>query len=129
MKARAESGGERTRGGPTRRSSEREPADSLGDKSNVIGGWFPSLTFAFGNNSMSFPSPTAEETAQLRVVIEDFDTRTALQAALALAVLRGYQTFGAVSDYLGVPVSDLEEANRSLWGILHDSSTGKLWIK
>jgi hypothetical protein len=30
----------------TRRSSEREPADSLGGKSNVIGGWLPSLTFA-----------------------------------------------------------------------------------
>jgi uncharacterized C2H2 Zn-finger protein len=28
----------------TRRSSEREPADSLRDKSNVIGGWLPSLT-------------------------------------------------------------------------------------
>ena len=28
------------------RSSEREPADSLRDKSNVIGGWPPSLTFA-----------------------------------------------------------------------------------
>jgi uncharacterized protein len=29
------------------RSSEQEPADSLSDKSNVIGGWLPSLTFAF----------------------------------------------------------------------------------
>src|SRR5262245_5033495 len=28
-----------------RRCSEREPADSLGDKSNAIGGWLPSLTF------------------------------------------------------------------------------------
>src|SRR3990172_10824868 len=28
----------------TRRSSVREPAVSLSDKSNVIGGWFPSLT-------------------------------------------------------------------------------------
>ena len=27
----------------TRRSSEREPADSLKDKSNVIGGWLPSV--------------------------------------------------------------------------------------
>jgi hypothetical protein len=32
----------------TRRSSEREPAGSLRDKSNVIGGWLPSLTFTFG---------------------------------------------------------------------------------
>src|SRR5207249_6345960 len=33
----------------TKRCSEREPADSLGDKSNVIGGWLPSLTFTFDN--------------------------------------------------------------------------------
>jgi hypothetical protein len=26
-------------------SSTREPADLLGDKSNIIGGWLPSLTF------------------------------------------------------------------------------------
>jgi hypothetical protein len=32
----------------TRRSSEREPADSLRDKSDVRGGWLPSLTFALG---------------------------------------------------------------------------------
>jgi hypothetical protein len=32
---------------PTRRYSEREPADSLRDKFNVIGGWLPSLTFTF----------------------------------------------------------------------------------
>ena len=30
----------------TRRSSEREPADSLIGEFNVIGGWLPSLTFA-----------------------------------------------------------------------------------
>ena len=36
----------------TRRSSERAPADSLRDKFNVIGGWLPSLTFAFGDTMM-----------------------------------------------------------------------------
>jgi hypothetical protein len=30
----------------TRRCREREPADSLGDKWNVIGGWLLSLTLA-----------------------------------------------------------------------------------
>src|SRR6266446_4736467 len=35
----------RAHGSRTRRSSEREPADSLRDKSNAIGGWLPSLTF------------------------------------------------------------------------------------
>jgi hypothetical protein len=32
----------------TRRCSEREPAGSLADKSNAMGGWLPSLTFPFG---------------------------------------------------------------------------------
>ncbi len=32
------------------RCSEREPAGSLRDKSNVVGGWLPSLTFMFGNH-------------------------------------------------------------------------------
>jgi hypothetical protein len=41
---RSASAGER----PTRRSSEREPADSLRDKSNVTGGWLSSLTSSFG---------------------------------------------------------------------------------
>ena len=38
----------KNRGAEQRRCSEPEPADSLRDKSNVIGGWLPSLTFAFG---------------------------------------------------------------------------------
>ncbi|HXJ57354.1 MAG TPA: DUF6678 family protein [Verrucomicrobiae bacterium] len=38
--------GDLKRGQRTRRCSEREPADSLRDKFNVIGGWLPSLTFA-----------------------------------------------------------------------------------
>jgi len=29
----------------------REPADSLRDKSNVIGGWLLTLTFAFGSKT------------------------------------------------------------------------------
>ncbi len=38
------------------RSSEREPADSLRDKSNVIGGWLPSLTFALANSYQTMPT-------------------------------------------------------------------------
>jgi hypothetical protein len=43
--------GDQARERPTRRSSEREPADSLRDQSNGIGGWLPSLTFAFGDSN------------------------------------------------------------------------------
>src|SRR5258708_31638165 len=35
----------------TKRCSERKPADSLRNKSNVIGGWLPSLTFALAGKS------------------------------------------------------------------------------
>jgi gluconokinase len=38
-----------------RRCSEREPAGSLRDKSNVTGGWHPSLTFAFSKKTMKVP--------------------------------------------------------------------------
>jgi hypothetical protein len=38
-----------------RRSSERELADSRRDNSNVVDGWLPSLTFAFGTTGMSVP--------------------------------------------------------------------------
>src|SRR5262245_25585802 len=37
----------------TRRSSEREPAVSLRDKSNIIGGWLPSLTFSLGRRTIT----------------------------------------------------------------------------
>jgi hypothetical protein len=36
----------------TRGWSEREPAHSLRDRSNVIGGWLPSLTFKFAFTSV-----------------------------------------------------------------------------
>ncbi len=72
---------------------------------------------------------TQDEEASLRVVIEDYETRTETQVALALAVLRGHDSFTAASEYLGISEEELAEANRSLWGILLDSSTGKLWIK
>ena len=72
---------------------------------------------------------TQDEEASLKIVIEDYETRTETQLALALAVLRGYDTFETASVYLGIPQDELAEANRSLWGVLLDSSTGKLWIK
>src|SRR6266571_2509822 len=52
----------------TRRSSEREPADSLRDKSNVIGGWLPSLTFfVVPKGREGFVSSPQEFTQRLRV--------------------------------------------------------------
>ena len=38
-----------------RRSSEREPADSLRDKSDVIGGWLPSLTLVVDRTEAPIP--------------------------------------------------------------------------
>ena len=46
-----------------RRSSEREPADSLRDEFKVIGGWLPSLTFAFDEYPIdSWNSPSRIDT-------------------------------------------------------------------
>ena len=47
------------RGWRTRRCSEREPTDSLRDKSNVIGGWLPSLTLVLDKN-MKCPKCSAD---------------------------------------------------------------------
>jgi hypothetical protein len=79
--------------------------------------------------SMTYPDPTPEELKTLRIIVEDWDTRTPIQAALALAVLRGYDNYQAASDYLGATIPELEEAKKSLWGILYDGNTGKLWVK
>ena len=38
------------------RCSEREPADSLTDKSNVISGWLPSLTVVVRRNRLKMPT-------------------------------------------------------------------------
>jgi hypothetical protein len=77
----------------------------------------------------AYPSPTPDELKMLRTLIEEWNTRTPIQAALALAVLRGHNKYQAVSDYLGVSIPELEEAKKSLWGILYDRNTGKLWVK
>jgi hypothetical protein len=37
--------------GVSNRSSEREPTDSLRVRPDVIGGWLPSLTSAFGDET------------------------------------------------------------------------------
>jgi protein-S-isoprenylcysteine O-methyltransferase Ste14 len=49
--------------GRTRRSSEREPADSLRDESNVIGGWLPSLTFTLAVHT---PPPSQQRKTRLQ---------------------------------------------------------------
>jgi hypothetical protein len=56
---------EKRRGCPTRRCSEREPADSLRDKSNVIGGWLLSLTCVRCDRAMSAPA-TSQPSSNLR---------------------------------------------------------------
>lgn len=70
-----------------------------------------------------------EEEKSLRIVIEDWETRTVTQRALSVAVLRDFDTFPAAAEYLALPEKGLVDANQSPWGILHDHTTGKLWIK
>ena len=46
---------------PTRRSSEREPADSLTDKPDAVGGWLPSLTFSLNRHTAVTASASAKK--------------------------------------------------------------------
>src|SRR6185436_8798485 len=64
----------------TRRCSEREPADSLRDESNVIGGWLPSLTFALDTHGSIY-----EISTQLCFMI----TKTKEDAFFTVAILLG----------------------------------------
>jgi hypothetical protein len=45
---------------PNKTVQRREPADWLRDKSNVMGGWLPSLTFAFSTPLRSVENAAVE---------------------------------------------------------------------
>jgi hypothetical protein len=76
------------------RSNEREPADSLRDKSNVIGGWLPSLTSPFG---MSMSPDKIISEARARVIwgepspaVRDFLISNGVSVGVAAAKLKEF---------------------------------------
>lgn len=78
---------------------------------------------------MSLPTPTLDEERQLQIVIEDWETRTALQRAVCTALIRGNETPESIASYIGVPVDDVRTSLSGLWGVLLDRTTNKLWLK
>jgi hypothetical protein len=81
---------------PTKRSSEREPADSLGDKSNVIGGWLPSLTLALGKAARAMQMPTTLQPSLNWTRKSDMNTPLlTLATCLGLSCAASAQTYTA----------------------------------
>ena len=75
------------------------------------------------------PIPSAEEELILSRVIEDWPTRSPLQQAISLCVVRGIVTPDEVARNLGVKPEEVRSALKSLWGILWDQTRDHLYIK
>jgi hypothetical protein len=78
---------------------------------------------------MNLSPITQEEEQTLQVVIEDWQTRTPVQRAIAVAVLRGHETPESVANYLQISVDEVRAKLPSIWGLLLDHNTQKIWIK
>jgi hypothetical protein len=72
---------------------------------------------------------TSDEERALRRVIEDWETRSPLQKAIAVAVLRGFNTPETVASHLQITVAEVRSTLPSIWGLLLDYTTQKIWIK
>jgi hypothetical protein len=78
---------------------------------------------------MDNPNITPDEERVLRVVIEDWETRNALQRAIAVSVLRGHDSPHKVAENLHITVEEVHGTLPSVWGLLLDRFTDKIWIK
>lgn len=91
----------------TRRCSEREPADSLREKWNVIGGWLPSLTLSLGKRR--------EASLRKPAVASYDDNMKILRLALMLICLSVLSPFRA-AEAVQEPVVVLEPFEPSYGG-------------
>jgi hypothetical protein len=78
---------------------------------------------------MTVPTPTEQEQKTLSVVIEDLDTKTELQRAVCLCLIRGDDTHEKIGQTLGISADEVRAALRDVWGILYDRTQDKLWIR
>ncbi len=76
-----------------------------------------------------FPVPTPEEESVLLRLIDDWPSRTPLQRAIGLCVLRGAKTTEEVAQGLAMPVEEVRAALRGLWGVLWDQGRDHLYLK
>ena len=77
----------------------------------------------------TFPSPSNEEEAVLNGVIEDWSTRTSLQRAICLSIVRGSITPDAVARDLLITIGEVEAALVTVWGVLYDRTKNRYYIK
>ncbi|MEZ0265206.1 MAG: hypothetical protein ACAI43_10800 [Phycisphaerae bacterium] len=72
---------------------------------------------------------TPDEGQTLRIVIEDWETRTELQRAIAVAVVRGHETPDGVANYLPVSVEEVRAQLPRIRGLLLDHASQKIWLR
>jgi hypothetical protein len=77
----------------------------------------------------SLPTPTEQEEKSLSIVIEDWQTKTEIQRAICLCLLRGDDTHAKIGFRLGISPEDVRTALRGVWGIFYDRTQDKLWLK
>ena len=78
---------------------------------------------------MPLPTPTEQEQKSLAVVVEDFESKTELQRAVCLCLLRGDNTHEKIGRTLGITADEVRAALRGVWGVLYDPTQDKLWIR
>jgi len=78
---------------------------------------------------MPLPIPTEQEQKTLSVVIEDLKSKTELQRAVCLCLLRGDDTHEKIALSLAITAEEVRAALRGVWGVLYDCNQDKLWIR
>jgi hypothetical protein len=78
---------------------------------------------------MNLSPITPDEERDLRFVIEDWEACSPLQKAIAAAVWRGYSTPERVANYLQVSIDEVRRTLPSIFGLLLNRTTQKIWIK
>ncbi len=78
---------------------------------------------------MPLPTPTEHEQKSLALVIEEFESKTELQQAVCLCLLRGDNTHEKIGRTLGITAGEVRAALIGVWGVLYDRTRDKLWIR
>jgi hypothetical protein len=81
------------------------------------------------STAMHTIEPTGDELLELNIYVEDWTTRTPLQRAICVCMLRGHTSPDAIASVLQVSESDVLGSLNSLWGVLYDQANRKLWFK
>ena len=78
---------------------------------------------------MPLPTPTEQEQKSLAVVVEDFESKTELQRAVCLCLLRGDNTHEKIGRTLGITADEVRAALREALSRLDGNRTDCVWIE